>query len=73
MESATRKMESANVGNRLTDWTVPVYGAQKTVERTAFVTVKPDGVNVVKSGPVKIVKKQFVNLIIAIMLFMCLI
>ena len=68
MEFVTRKMESANVGNRLTDWTVPIYGAQKTVERTAFVTVKPDGVNVGKSGPAKIVKRQFVSRIIAIIM-----
>ena len=66
MGSVMRKMESVNAGNRLTVWTVLDYGATKIVVPTAFVTDKLDDVNVVKNGPVKIVKKQFVNPIIAI-------
>ena len=66
MGSVMRKMESVNAGNRLTVWTVLDYGAPKIVVPTAFVTGKLDDVNVVKNGPVKIVKKQFVNPIIAI-------
>ena len=68
MGSVTIKTESVNVGNHLTDWTVRVYDALKIVVRTAFVTDKPDDVNVAKSGPGKIVKKQFANRIIAIIM-----
>ena len=68
MGSVTKKTEFVNVGNHSTDWTVRVYDALKIVARTAFVTGKPDGVNVAKSGPEKIVKKQFANRIIAIIM-----
>ena len=68
MGSVTRKTEFVNVGNHLTDWIVRVYDVLKIVVRTAFVTDKPDDVNVAKSGPGKIVKKQFANRIIAIIM-----